>query len=124
MVNLFGIDIPKIIGDAFAGQLVPLQLIQVTPATRTSGSLTAGLNPTTRTVSGEGVLENYQERTINGTRILQNNRRVLIIANSLPSGTVPEPNDKIKIEGSTFVIIDGGVSRDPAGATYSCQVRQ
>lgn len=121
MPNLFGVDIAKEINDAMGSGLLAATLIKVTPGTPTTGSLTSGSNPKTSSSSCRGVIEEYDSREIDGTIIYMGDRKVLLLGGSLPSGTVPTPGDRVTIEGSTFDVV--GVKRDPAAASYTCQVR-
>lgn len=120
--TLFGIDIAGIIDQEMSAGLLDLTLIKITPGTRTVGQLTAGTNPTSASTAGKGIIDDYQDRQINETTIKRGDRRVLIIGNSLSGGAViPEAGDQVTIEGATYEIV--GVERDPAAATYTCQVR-
>lgn len=120
MPDLFGVDFKEEIRAAFAGQLVPLTLTVRTPGTRTPGALTAGTNPDETAVAGEGFLDSYREGQIDGTRIQTGDRKVLIIAGTIGTN-VPKPSDRITIESQTYSVVR--VDRDPAEATYTCQVR-
>jgi hypothetical protein len=121
MTTLFGVDIAAAIGAATAGQLLPATLTRVTPGARTPGSLTAGTNPTTQTRTCEGIIEDYDDGQIDGTLVQDGDRRVLLIAASIQEGAIPEPGDQITIEGQTLTVVR--VRRDPAAASYTCQVR-
>lgn len=118
--DLFGIDIAGEIGEAFDGQLVPATLTKVTPGQRTES--TGGTNPTSKPYPCQGIIEHYVGRQIDGTRIRANDRRILLIANSLPAGIVPAHGDRVTIEGSTWNVVTLE-DRDPAGATYVVQAR-
>ncbi len=120
MPRLFGTDIAGEIQRAFAGQLVPLTFTSRTPGTRTTGALTAGTNPTETSGAGEGIIDDYQEREIDGTRVETGDKKILIIGNTILP-LVPKPGDDVTIEGATYRVVR--VGRDPAAATYTCQVR-
>lgn len=120
MPNLFGVDIAGIVADATSGQLVPGTLHQISYGSR-SGSVTGGRTQTETDISFEGIIESYTEDEIDETTVLSNDRRVLIITNSMAQSVVPEPNWDVTIEGLRYRVI--AVSRDPAEATYTLQVR-
>lgn len=121
MPNLFGIDIAGIIGENLGPGLLAATLIKVTQGTRTGGSLTAGMNPTTASYAARGILSDYEDRQINGTLIVQGDKQVLLLGSTIASSQIPVAGDKVTIEGRTYNIIK--VTRDPAAATYLCQVR-
>ena len=126
MPNIFGLDISGIANSAVqsAGGLLDAKLIKVTQGSRTSGSLTAGTNATESTFNGKGVISNYKGSQIDGTIVRSGDRKVLLMSRSFSSNdsVVPETNDKITIENRTYTIVND-IQRDPAGATYICQVR-
>ena len=70
----------------------------------------------------KGFLDNYDSRRMGESVIQQGTRVIVILGDSLPSGVVPENEDRIIAEGSTFHLT-GPVIRDPAAATYVCEVR-
>lgn len=121
MPSLFGIDIAGIIGDNLGPGLLPATLIKVTPGTRTPGSLTGGANATTASYSARGILVEYDDKEIDGTLVVKGDKQVLLLGATIASSKIPVPGDSVTIEGYTYNIIK--VSRDPAAATYSCQVR-
>lgn len=123
MPDIFGADIAGKIHNALKGKVFDITLTKVAPGTRTPGSLTGGTNPAETTHTVKGFVDEYQDKHIDGTLIKRGDRKVVILGGSLPSGTVPEPSDKITAEGETRTIVEDGVKRDPAGATYICQVR-
>lgn len=121
--NNRGIDIQTIIADNLGPDLLPTQLIKRTPGERTSTALASGTNPQESTFSCRGFIEEYKNSQIDGTQVRKGDRKVLILGGTLPTGIVPESNDRIVIEGETLVIVRDGVTRDPAEATYVCQSR-
>ena len=122
MANLFGIDIAGIVAQEIGPGLLPATLIQVRNGVRTPGNLTGGTNPTENNIGGRGVISDYADSQINGTLIKKGDRQVLLIANTFPGKPVPVPDDKVIIENLTYNIV--AVKRDPAAATYKCQVRK
>jgi len=124
MANIFGLNLAKIINDSInqAGGLVPLTLYSRTPGTRTTGDPAGGTNASEAPASGQGIIEDYEDSQIDGTIVRKGDRRVLIMGDSLPSGVMPQLNDSVEIEGVTYKVV-GVPARDPAAATYTCQVR-
>ena len=122
MPDLFGVDIKGEIADAFRGELVTATLTKVTPGTRDPANPTQGTSPTTSDFTAEGIIEDYADRNIDGSLVKVGDRKVLLIAGLIASSQVPTPNDRITIEGSQYDVIR--VERDPAEATYTCQVRR
>lgn len=121
MVKLFGVNIAKEIAKAMGGGMPKISLIKVTPGERTSGSLSDGNNPTTKTYTGRGIVDDYEDSAYANTEIERGDRRLLILGATLPAGIFPENGDRAIAEGTTLNIIK--VKRDPAAATYTCQVR-
>ena len=121
--RLFGVDIAGEVNKAMGAGLLPVTVTKRTPGSRTSGSLTAGTNPTTTVLRGRGFAEDYQDAQVDGTQIQRGDRKVLILGASLKPAGVPEPGDKVTVEGETGYIVEDGVKRDPAAAAYVCQVR-
>lgn len=120
MPDLFGLDIATIVHDAFKGQLVEATLKSVAEGTRTAGNLAAGRALTFTDHVTEGILSDYTDFQVDGTRIRRGDRKVLLLAKPLLA-VVPKTEDQIVIEGATFNVIN--IERDPAAATYECQVR-
>lgn len=120
--NLFGADIAGKLAKALGPGLLPMTLIKVVPGTRTPTDPSAGTNPTRRSFPCRGILDTYKLGQIDGTIIKHGDRKALILGGTLPKGVSPEPNDEVKIEGSTFTVCNP-VERDPDAASYLCQVR-
>ena len=124
MADLFGIDIAGLVNEHVSSGLLPT-LVQFkeleavdpdNPLRNRVKVLNAGLN-------GRGVVETYKAYDIDGTIIKAGDRRVLLIVKSFPLNMpVPYTGCRITIEGESLTIV-GDVKRDPAGATYTCQVR-
>lgn len=123
MPDIFGVDIAGKIHEAFKDKVFDVTLTKVEPGTRTPGALTGGTNPTTVGHTVKGFVDMYLDTEIDGTLVHRGDRKVVIFGASLSSGVVPEPADRITAEGWTKQIVEEGVKRDPAGATYICQVR-
>lgn len=118
MANLFGLNIAKIVNDSIAGAggVLSATLTKTTPGTRTPGSLTGGTNPTTATYACKGFIELKEVRRPDqvGASVKPT---ITILGASVASSAVPEVNDSILIDGSTYQLIKL-ISRDPASAVY------
>lgn len=122
MADVFGADIAGQIGDALGPLLLPATLIKVTQGDRTSGSPTAGQKTSESSKSCRGFTDSYSDGQVDGTLVERGDRKVILLGASIQGGAVPEPGDKVRIEGATLNIVN--VDRDPAAATYTCQVRK
>lgn len=120
MPDLFGVNIAGIIGQSMDSGLLPVTLTKVAPGVRSTTDPTAGTNEVRKSYPGRGFIDDYKDYQINETTIRRGDRRILVTGNSL-RGIVPVTGDEIKIEGINYTIIK--VLRDPAAATYTCQVR-
>lgn len=121
MPDIFGIDIAGIIDEQLSPLVFDQVLIKVTTARDT-------VNPTKQATTKvehkcKGFVDNYARENARGTSTRITDYKVVIIGNTLDAGVVPEPGDEIIAEGRTFKIVDDGVERDPAGATYECRSR-
>jgi len=118
MVELFGIDIAKVVNDSItgAGGVRPGTLTKVTPGTRTGGSLTGGTNPTTTSHSFQGFVETKEVRRDGqvGAGIMA---VVTMLGDSVSPTAVPTVNDTVLIDGVTYTLLEL-LSRDPAEAVY------
>jgi len=120
MPELFGLDIAGIIGDEIGPGVLPATLIKVTPGVRDVNDLTSGINPTEQSFDGRGFIDSYSDSQIDGTLIKIGDRKITLIGSTFEA--IPEPTDKITIEGLTHRIVNP-IKRDPAAATYECQCR-
>jgi hypothetical protein len=119
--RLFGVDIAAILKQSLASGLLPVKLIKEIPGAR-GADLTDGQVLTPRSYNCRGFTEEYKLREIDGTNVQRGDKKVLILGDTLPSGIVPQLNDRIECERIIYTI-SGVPSRDPAAATYVCQVR-
>lgn len=117
--NILNANIAKIIHKVISPIVFDQTLIKVS-STRDPLDSTKRINTETSHAC-KGFVDNYKDGWANGTIIKISDRKIVIIGNSLTDGIVPEPNDKIIAEGTTWTIVKEGVVRDPAGATYECQ---
>lgn len=70
----------------------------------------------------KGFIDIYDNRRMGESAIQQGTRVIVILGDSLPSGIIPQDEDRIIAEGTTFHIT-GPIVRDPAAATYVAEVR-
>lgn len=119
MPDIFQAQIAEQINQALGPLVFGVTLVKHTPGTRTNS--TGGTNPTTANHVCRGFIDDYNSRRIDGSIIRQGDRVCTILGASLPAGIVPEPNDSVIAESQTRTIVS--VVRDPAGATYECQIR-
>lgn len=122
--KLFGVNISGIIKQVVGPGVLDAVLTKTTPGTRTVGALTAGTNPTTTDYPCRGFIDSQAVKFRSGTTVQNGRKVVVLIGDTIDGGAVaPEPGDRIMIEGTTYVIPEGGtIDRDPAGATYTCEV--
>lgn len=121
------VDVAKLIAANFAklGAPVgvrPAVLIKVTPGTRTGGAASAGTNPTSASFAATGLVTGYSAFEQQNTLIRDGDRKVMLFGASIAGGAIPEPNDRVTIDGATYTIV-GPIDRDPAKATYILQCR-
>jgi hypothetical protein len=121
MPNLFGIDIAGIINKEMGPLLLPVVLIKSVKGTRTTGNLSGGVQPISTSYNARGFISDYTDREVDGTLVVTGDRKVCILGASISSSKIPQGNDKVTVEGYTYKIVR--VKRDPAAATYTCQVR-
>lgn len=119
--KLFGKDIAGVLASKLGPLLLGFTLIKVTSGARDAADPSAGTSPTEASHACRGILEDYRDGQYDETIIKRGDRKALILGDTLPTGVVPEPSDKVTAEGRGFVIV--GVTRDPDGATYTCQLR-
>jgi hypothetical protein len=121
---LFGVDISGIIKGAIGPGVLDATLRKVVSGTPTPGALTGGTNPTTTDYPCKGFIDSQRVRFAKGSTVRAGRKVVVLIGDTISNGAVaPEPGDRIIIEGTTYVIPEGGtIDRDPAAATYACEV--
>lgn len=138
MPTFLGVDIAAIVNSALGSLLYDGTLTRKVPGVRTPGAPSSGTNTTTETYTFKGMASVYAQ-TMKGvgpteaiapdqTRLGEG--QILIVANSgtMP-GIEPKPGDQITLTGDpqlgsrVATIAVGGVSRDPASATWICEVR-
>lgn len=114
---LFGVDISGLVNKFVAPGLLDATLVKVSPGTRTAGHLSAGTNPTSASYACKGCIVSKGVREFPGTLTSDGVVTILLVGDSIASGAVPELNDRITIESTTYQI--DKLDRDPAAATYT-----
>ena len=118
----FGVDIAKEVHDALGPGIPAATLLSRTVGVVDPTDMTAGAPITETSNACKAFLDTYDQKRFGGSEIAQGTRVVVILGDSLPTGIVPKTEDRIIAEGDTFVLA-GTVVRDPAAATYVCEVR-
>lgn len=121
MPKLFGVDFEAVMAKELGPRLIPAILIKYAYVVRVDGALTAGRPRTGTSHNGRGVIQDYTDEQKKNTLILKEDRLALLLSGTFTSGVKPEAGDEITIEEKTYSVV--AVARDPAGATYLCQVR-
>lgn len=101
---------------------------KVASGTRTPGNISGGTNPTTTNYQAVGAVSEYDAAEIDGTIITVHDRKITLLAASLPRGVYPEPADLITISdqtgtSTTYRIAAKGVDASQSGTKFVCQVR-
>ena len=117
MVELFGLDIAKVVNDEVtnAGGVRSGTLVKSIPGVR-GADLTDGTNPTSTTHTFKGFVQTKENRRPGqvGAAALS---VVAILGASVSPVAVPEVNDEATVDGVTYVLVEL-LSRDPAEALY------
>lgn len=125
---LFGVNISKIIKDVVGPGVLPATLKKFTPGVRTPGNVTGGTNPTDASFPCRGFIDSQAVRFQDGTLVRAGNKVIVLIGDTINNGdptSAPAPGDEITIESVAYKIPeDGHIDRDPAAATYTCEVRK
>lgn len=123
--KLFGVNISGLIKQFVGPGVLSATLVKVASGTRTPGALSGGTNPTVTNYPCRGFIDSQRVAFANGTTVKAGNKVVVLIGDTIDdgSGVAPAPGDRIIVEGTTYVIPEGGtIDRDPAAATYACEV--
>jgi hypothetical protein len=123
--DIFGIDLAGIVDDAFqaANGSFPCTLIKQRAGPRDPMQPTAGRAIVPVNIGCRGFLDVRKRKA--GEDAVERTKGVFVIFGaSLPANEEPMTGDTIVSpeEGKTFTIQADGVERDPAGATYECEV--
>ena len=118
----FGVDIAAEILSGLGPGIPAVTLIKRTLGAEDPTDLTAGRPITDTPHVAKGFIDTYDSKRFGGTEIAQGTRVIVFLGDSLPSGIIPETEDRVTAEGSTFHLT-GPIVRDPAAATYVCEIR-
>jgi len=124
----FGInDMPKLIQDALGGgQAVVAATLHSRAEGARSGGITSGRTIVETDYSCRGFIDYQRTADLTGTLVEDGTKVIILLGNSINGGnTAPKPGDRITIEGVKYHIADDTeIDRDPASATYTCEVRE
>lgn len=114
--------LPAIVGRATANIVPNASLTKKTGALIPDGRGGA-TRANSSALSCKALMSDYSDvlKGLSNGGIAIKDRKALLIAASLPAGTVPEQGDTLTAEGSPWEVL--GVKRDPAAATYELHVR-
>lgn len=119
--KLLGVDFQREIAKGLGKLLLPATLTKVTTRERSTALPLHGTRATSTDYKASGIVSRYDESEIDGTLILRTDRKVLLLAGTIDGYVVPEPGDRVTIQGATYTVED--VGSDPANATYTLQAR-
>lgn len=128
--KLFGLDIAKLVSTNMPGMHAGT-LNSIVPGARTGGNPGGGNNPTSTPYSFKGFASTYKKHA--QSLVLEATHSILMLAGTMtvPAAFTPKPGDTIvmgagdpELSGKTLVIVDDGVTRDPASATWTCLVKE
>lgn len=120
MVDVFGLNIAQIVNDAItaAGGLVDGTLTKQAIGQRDPDNLTAGPAVTTASHAFKGFAETRMSpRLAAGSDVPQSDAVISILGASVAPPAVPEANDEVTIENTTYLLLSLR-ERDPAAALY------
>ena len=122
-----GVDVAGLVAEHLGPRVLPAALLKPgAPGGRDPDNPTRVLPdgaPTSHPC--RGFIEDFRSADIDGTLIKAGDRKITLLAGTLPAGVVPDcgvGRDRITIEGGTWTA-HRLVSRDPAAATYVIQAR-
>lgn len=119
--KLFGKDIAGKLNQKLGPLLLPFTLLKVASGARNPAAPSNGATLTETPHACRGILDSYRDGQYDDTIIKRGDRKALILGDSLPTGVIPQPSDKLVAEGREYNVV--GVDRDPDAATYTLQVR-
>lgn len=122
-----GIDVAGLVAEHLGPRVLDAVLLKPGPTPeRDPEHLTRAPLPATPAEHPcRGLIEDFSPVSVDGTRIEAGDRKVILLGGTL-RGVVPEGGvnkDQVRIEGGTWNI-HRVLARDPAGATYTLQVRR
>lgn len=118
MASLLESQLKKQVAAAFNGQLLTGTLRKESGATLDQYGDLATITKTD--YSFDGIRDSFSAFYAANAGIPVTDARILVIAGSLSSGIVPDQDDKVKIGGDWYRIVQV-LEVDPAGATYTLQ---
>lgn len=118
----FGVDIAAQINSSLGPGIPSATLVSRVAGALDTDDLSAGVTYTETSNACKAFLDTFDNRRYQSDAIESGTRVIVIIGDSLPSGVIPKTEDRIIAEGQTFHLT-GPVVRDPAAATYVCEVR-
>ena len=118
----FGVDIAAEILSGLGPGVPAMTLFSRSIGAVDPTNLSAGAPIVETSHTCKGFIDTYDSKRFGATVIQQGTRVVVILGDSLPSSVIPETEDRVSVESQTFHLT-GPVVRDPAGATYTCEIR-
>lgn len=103
--KLLKTDIAGIVNKSLGSGLLPGRITQETAGTRTTGSLAAGTNPTSKTSEFRGFFENLASKYIDGTRVVYGDSAVFMLGDSLAPNFEPGAGDTIVLNNRTVEVV-------------------
>lgn len=122
-----GVDVAALVAEHLGPRMLPVVLYK-------PGAVVARdpLHPTRAPSTGDptphkcrGMIQDFSQASIDGQLIIVGDRKVTILADTIQGGVEPgggPAQDQIEIEGRRYNVVRV-LARDPAGATYTLQVR-
>lgn len=90
-----------------------------TAGTRTSGSISAGTNPTSTTYPCKAFVDTTG-KFMDGTLVREGRSKLSILGGTLPSGVRPKSGSAVSLAGTTYRVTR--VVSDPVDAVHECEV--
>ena len=113
--SFYGVNLAKVVG-SHAKSFGAVTLIRITEGARPSPHLPRA--KTSTAYNAKGFVADYDDRMIDGSLIEIGDRKVVILAATLPSGIKPRTSDKVTVDSVVYRV--GRVGSDPAtAARYS-----
>lgn len=123
------VNIPKLLAKHLGSRkelgIGPLTLTKVMPGTRDPANLAGGNRPTTTSYPCKGFRDTKNSTYVapDGDLVRVADVTIVILGGTLPKGVEPMAGDTITRKGVVYTIVNGGVTSDPVGATFTCVCR-
>lgn len=130
-----GVDVAALVAEHLGPRVLPATLIKPgipgegeDPPSRDPDNPTGGLSedvPEPVEYACRGFIEDFRPSAVDGTLIKVGDRKVILLANTIEGGVEPVggvDQDQVAIEGTRYNVWRV-LDRDPAGATFTLQVR-